>query len=291
MPCRFFVGFLVLVGGWLLGAQAVQAFEVRPAILDLQVPSGSSTERELRVRNTDAEPLEVFFTIQKFAPAGGGQPQFLDPADIAGLPSWVRLSARELRLAPGEERAVRVRVDVPPGTQAGGAYVGLFTTEKPALASPVGIGRRIATLLLVSVDGEKRPARVEMSGRSLGQDANGGSYEVAWKNVGGSHGPATVRLEARRMTLFGPKRSADETVMRVLPGEERTTRLAWSDHAPLSWVQARAFLDGKLVAGSEQSQVWVHPGLIVGSIAFIALIVGAAWKMRRSRRRRGLLAA
>ncbi len=291
MPCRFFVGFLALIGSWLVGVRAVNAFEVRPAILDLQVPSGSSTERELRIRNTDAEPVEVFFTIQKFVPAGGGQPQFLDPADSDGLPSWVRLSAREMRLAPGEERAVRVRIDVPAGAEAGGTYAGLFTTEKPALASSVGIGRRIATLLFVSVDGEKRPARFEMKKGVLERGAAGQGYEVTWENTGGSHGSAVVRLEERRMTLFGPKRSADEAVIRLLPGEQREVRLAWDDRAPFAWVQTRAFLDGKLVKGSERSHVWVHPALVAGSVAFIALVVGVLWRKRRVRTGKGFLDA
>lgn len=280
---------MLLIGTLFIGVRPVDAFEVRPAILDLDLPSGSSTERELRVRNADAQPLEVFFTIQKFVPAGGGQPQFLDSGDISGLPSWVRLSERELRLAPGEERAVRVRIDVPRGTEAGGSYAGLFTTEKPALGSPVGIGRRIATLLLVSVDGARRPARMKQVQAALREGNEGEGYDVTWKNEGGSHGLAALRLEAQRMTLFGAKRSTKDAQVRLLPGEERTVGLDWDDRAPVSWVRARAFLDGKLVEGSERSRIWVHPSLIVGMIAALFLIVIAVWRKRRKRKGNGFL--
>ncbi len=280
---------LALIGSALLfllagfsGPQGAEAFEIRPAIVDLDLPSGSSTVRELKVRNTDAEPLEVFFTIQKFIPAGGGQPRFLDPTDVGGLPSWVRLSERGLRLAPGEERTVRVQIDVPAGTEAGGSYAGLFTTEKLALESPVGIGRRIATLLLVSVDGAKRPARIQFDKSELKREEEGESYEVGWKNDGSSHGLAGVRLVARRMTLFGPKQSMEDASLRLLPGEARTVRLAWDDGAPVSWVQARAFIDGKLVEGSERSLIRVHPGAI-GVFAGIFFFIGVSvwWRKRR----------
>lgn len=283
--------FLLALFAGLSGSRGAEAFEIRPAIVDLDLPSGSSTVRELRVRNTDAEPLEVFFTIQKFTPAGGGQPQFLDPTDVEGLPSWVRLSERGLRLAPGEERVVRVRIDVPAGTEAGGAYAGLFTTEKMALGSPVGIGRRIATLLLISVDGAKQPARIQIDKSELRQTKEGESYEVSWKNGGSSHGLAGVRLAARRMTLFGPRQSAEEAPLRLLPGETRTVRLTWDDGAPVSWVQARAFMDGKLVEGSERSLIRVRPGAIGIFAGIFFLIAVSIWWRRRRHAPKGLLRA
>lgn len=283
--CATFLAFM----GFLVGGPSVEAFEVRPAILDLDIPAGSSTERELVIRNVDAKPLDVFFTIQKFLPEGGGQPRFLEPTDVEGVPSWVRLSRRELTLAPGEEQAVRVRIDVPAGTAAGGSYAGLFTTEKPEMSGLVGIGRRIASLLLVSVDGAKGPARMVLVKSMAIRTGSGGTFETIWKNEGLSHGIANLRLEARRLTVFGLRQSVKEESMRLLPQEQRTIRLDWEEQAPLAWVQVQAFLDGKRVEGASRSLVVVRPGLVIVVGGVLALSLFFLWRRGKWSQKGGLL--
>lgn len=213
----------------------VQAFEVRPAIIDIAIPTGSSTEREIHIHNNESVKKELFFTVQKFEAGGSGSPRFLDPKDVVGLPTWLRVSSPQITLDPGAVGDVRVRIDVPSSTEPGGYYVGVFTTERATNGTSGALGKRIATLLLVNVAGEQAPAHMEVKEIVQKHALNKGSVEVAVKNTGKTHGFATIKTTIRRWTLWGMRKNEDTRVVRLLPGESRKTPFHWQDARSLTF--------------------------------------------------------
>lgn len=228
----FGVGFCLWFGFLMNDAQA---FEVRPAIIDISIPVGSSTEREIRVYNDEAIKKELFFTVQKFVADGSGSPRFLDPKDVVGLPMWLRVSSPQIVLGPKASGSVRVHIDVPSSAEPGGHYVGVFTTERATGSGSAVLGKRIATLLLVNVAGDQAPARMELVKGVQKYASHRGDVEATVKNTGKTHGFATVKTIIRRWTLWGIRKEEDVHVVRLLPGESRKVTSSWEDGLSLTF--------------------------------------------------------
>ena len=262
-----------------IGFRSAEAFEVRPAIFDLAVPIGSSTERELTVRNTNGKPLELTFSVQKFLPGGEGRPRFLDPADRDGLPEWMDVTPSGLRLAPGEERTVRLRIAVPATAEPGGNYAAVFATERIASPGPGTIGRRIASLVLLAVTGERSGPQIRPVGTLQRLEGDEVRVAIALKNTGNAHGIAETRLVARRWRLFGPQEKAFVQAVRLLPGEERTVAFAWSEPGAFLRLKTSVFVDGVEVPSLARTMGAIRPLgwlAIVGTFVTVCVLAYAA---------------
>lgn len=273
-------------------ATPASAFEVRPAIQEVQIVAGAGIDRVIELTNTKDEPIELFFTVQKFRAGGGGAPTFLPPEDIEGLPEWIRVSAPKIQLPPRSSKSVRVRIDVPKEASAGGYAAAVFVTERPEKDNPVAIMTRIATLWLVTVqsaDGTlPRPAwKVEsFAARAL---LHGLDSEIQTKinihNTGNAHGMAVTTLQYEGFFL---KATSTIEIMRLLPDEsrEKVSTLPIS-----SWID-RVKVVVKPPTGRDIEQVvWViSPVIFILGLGSVSICAGLFWRWRK-RRNRGILAS
>ncbi len=262
-------------------AQPVKAFEVRPAIQELSVEAGSSTERILFVKNTEKRPLDLFLRAQTFVAGTGGVPRFLDPSETQGFPEWVRASVAEFRLLPGEERAIRIRIHPPKEASRGGAYGGVFVAEKPAIHGAMDVSRRIATLWFVTVTGEGVLAKPEFQMHAVWGERNSWldrfrEVGVQVKNTGIIHG--TVRLK----TSFDGERE-----VRLLPNETRIEYFVWKEGFFLPW--HRATIEIFLAGDVHPQQILVRNvidwWIVMGYLAIGGMIASVFLWKRRVRRR------
>ncbi len=294
---RYVLGLMVLLPCAMLFVRPVRAFEVSPGVFDLSIAAGSSTQRQIVIKNTDTEPRTFFLTVQKFRDGANGRPVFLDPSDTEGLPTWIRVSEPEFALAPGQEKRVLVRVDVPSAAPAAGAYAAVFVTERPAGASAFSLARRIGTLFLVSVDGEASSERVEIQRLSAGVRSDGrgikswvGLLGSAWaeaevRNMGNVHGVIGSRLTVGVSGVFGSEAFEATSSMRVLPGERRRLHAGGRIRSPIGFVTAT------LELGNGRRQVlsrewYALPSAYVFFAAGVLTAVGGACLVRRKRLRR-----
>lgn len=273
----------------------VQAFQVEPAITDLSLTTGSSTTREIQVRNTDPYEQSFFLTVQKFAPGGNGQPRFLDPNDTEGLPSWIRVTDPQFTLQPGEQKMVRVTIDVPKEALSGGTYAAVFITEKPQQTAPVGIAKRIASLFLVAVNQKEAPAnirfkRAEQSYGAIGDwrrwfvPRGAGKVTAEIENKGRSHGMGIVEV---RQTIWGWKGKREQSfsqVVRLLPQETRTIVFDWEDRSPFYSVQTEVYVNGMRQTSLSKISGILPSGWMIITLVFLGFVI-AGGAIRRSRRR------
>ncbi len=269
----------------MIPTRGAKAFEVRPAIIDLSIPVGSSTEREITIRNDETVKKEVFFTVQKFEGDGTGSPRFLDSKDTTGLPSWLRVSTPEMTLDPGASRNVKIHIDVPRGAESGGYYAAIFTTERLLDSSSTTLGRRIATLFLVDVTGGQASARIQATSISQKYASGRGMVDVIVKNVGKTHGLATLKFGVERWTLFGSQVIEDRRIVRLLPGEMRSVPFSWRENLPLVFFvrsYARIEETGEVVEVTHgQAKSF---GLVGGGV--MAVIAGSVFLLRKRFRAR-----
>lgn len=281
---------LLMVATLLLAPVTTEAFSVQPAIQELSVRAGESIQRQVTVANPDIEPVELFFTVQKFVAGGGGAPSFLPPSDTAGLPEWIRVSAPRVMLRGGESRTIQVDIRPPATAESRGHSVALFATEVAPPGGNVQVAKRIATLWFVTVQGRSgEPAlpawEVSMSEPRIRHSGWKTEVSTTWnvKNTGKTHGIAVLPTEIRSLTQV---LSATSTVVRLLPGETREGSVSASTIWPINRITLKIEdPSGRLL----ERQVWV-----IGRSAWtlIALLVGSGlvtvWRWSK-RRRRGIL--
>lgn len=283
---------LLMVAALLLTPVKTEAFSVQPAIQELSVRAGESIQRQVTVTNPDLEPVELFFTVQKFVAGGGGAPLFLPPSDTAGLPEWIRVSTPRVMLRGGESRTIQVDIRPPATAESRGHSVALFAAEVAPPGGNVQVAKRIATLWFVTVQGRSgEPAlpawEVSMSEPRIRHSGWKTEVSTIWnvRNTGMTHGIAVLPTEIRGLTRT---LSATSTVLRLLPGESREGLVSASTIWPIN----RIVLKIEDPSGRPlERQVWV-----IGRSAWavIALAVGSCLVMARrwsKRRRRGILGA
>ncbi len=268
---------------------STKAFEIRPAIQDLRLEAGGSVEREIQVMNPSDEPIELFFTVQKIRPAGGGAPEFLSPSDTSDLPEWIRVSAPSVRLAPRASERIQVRILVPAEAPTGGHAVAIFATESPVDGATVEIAKRIATLWFVAVQGKDGVIAEpvwrlrDLSLEQVGSwKPRGVRVTTGLQNGGTVHGIALASL-----SLKGIFTAATSTTLaaRLLPSEERVMIQEIEVSAPIDRITAVARLpSGEMLERS----IWIvsYIWLSVAAMVLVGLSVLFWW---RKGGRRGIL--
>ena len=122
------------------------------------------------VQNTGAEPVEATITLAFGYPAsdslGDVHLELLDdpPPDAPSAVPWVRALPRMMRLAPGEQQAVRVLAS-PPGRLAPGEYWGRVIVAGANAAAPralderpdIAVGITLETRIVISLSYRHAP--------------------------------------------------------------------------------------------------------------------------------------
>ena len=291
MRRALFVGLCTaVINGWMMPMLPVEAFSVEPAIQDLRLVPGTSEDRELVFRNTEASPVRVALSVQAFEAGVGGEPHFLDPSMVAGLPSWIRVSAPVFLLEPGASRRVRVQIAVPADAERRGYYAAIIASEQLSGESSVGFARRLATLWMVSVGGERDAAAPKLALQEGVQThwrffGRGGTIETMVRNSGVVHGSTRVRTMIRSSVGSAIIHEQD---VRLLPDESRVLQVAWKASWPtlrIAVTQELLNAEGKSI-GILRATYWVWETLIGAGSMLLATLLGIGGLVRRSRRRR-----
>ncbi len=285
MSRRFFLLCLAVVAGVVFPESAL-AFQVSPAIQEVNVAAGTTVDRDIQLVNTDEEPVELFFTVQKFGAGGGGAPVFLSPNDVSGLPEWIRVSQPAVRIEPRSTASIQVRVVVPKDARPGSYTAAIFATESIQSGMTVDVAKRIATLWFVTVKGAdgtepRRAWQIEEVSYNARADRWRTVTDVGarLKNTGEAHGiaVATVTIDG----LFSQPKSVQRTA-RLLPLESRDVNVEFSSLIPFE----RARIAVELASGERVERViWIAPFRSVFVFLIVCFAAVGGWQWRKHRRR------
>ncbi len=321
-----------LIGGIIVIASFVQialaatpasdfSLQVSPSPLVTTIKPGTTTNLELKVRNTGTGTEELKIEPRKFTVEKGGQVKLDDtaPSEIA---QWISYSAPRFSVKPGEWFTQEVRIALPKDT--GFSYslaLVLSRTNNPDVKDASGrlIQGSLAVFTLINVDrpGAVRKLEVEKFSTSAGiYEYLPASINVQFKNSGNTiiqpYGNVFIQHTSDDKTPLATLPVNDKKGY-ILPGSERTLNAQWSDGFPTyqtttaadgsqkttgvwDWSQLSHFRIGrytaKLVAVYNDGQrdvpieqevtFWVLPWkIILGALIVLVILIFGIWTILR----------
>ncbi len=137
-------------------AQDDEGFSLTVSPARVVVPSSEeqSTQR-VRASNSGTIPLHVDVSTAEFRQLPNGQIVFDSGTDPFAATQWLEVTPLAFDLDPGDERFVRVDIDIPEDAEPGERQVAvLFTVEAGETEGNIRLNRTIASELLINVPGE-----------------------------------------------------------------------------------------------------------------------------------------
>lgn len=226
---------------------------------------------------------------------------FLEPGEESySCSKWLSHEETDFELAPGENRAVVVTINVPREVEPGGHYAALlFETVQPQLdqGSSVTISSRIASLFYLTIPGVTEAdvlAKAEIVSLGFPGWAVGGPVKIAVVvcNTGNVH--LDIATKAYLYGLWGRKlEELDLGQTVILPGSERIVEGSWGKTPFFDRVKANVVIGyfnehEELVNESKTTTLWVTPsgGVIAAIVVPIALLPFLIWLLIRRYRLR-----
>ncbi|MDD5438367.1 MAG: hypothetical protein PHC70_04440 [Patescibacteria group bacterium] len=158
--------FAAPIVGWALFSSAAYAITVSPVIVDHEVANGMRVSGRMMITNDSKAPQTYYVSVQSFIAVGeNGEQQYLDEADLKGLPSWFRFNQESYQLAPGETVEVPYSIYAPQDAEPGGHYATVFFSTNPEAANDrtaINLAAKTGIVFLVKVGGDvKESASIE----------------------------------------------------------------------------------------------------------------------------------
>lgn len=152
--------------GWALLSSAAYAITVSPIVVDQELARGMRVSGRLMVTNDGKSAQTYYVSVQSFIPAGeDGEQQYLDEADLKGLPSWFRFNQESYTLTPGETAEIPYSIIAPQDAEPGGHYATVFFSTNPEAAgdrTAINLAAKTGIVFLVKVGGDvKESANIE----------------------------------------------------------------------------------------------------------------------------------
>jgi len=164
-----FFGISAVFLGVILTTQPVLAqtigIKVSPVKVEEIVDPGQVLEEHLKVANESDMPKTFYVYLRDFKAEGeSGQARLILPNSEEGyfLASWIEAPAEGIDFAPGEEKVISYRINVPAEVGPGGYYGAIVMgTEPPKLqgteedkGAGIAVAQQTASLILLRVKGD-----------------------------------------------------------------------------------------------------------------------------------------
>ena len=160
-----FIGILLALGLVSLAANSVFAQEsqvgltITPLTFEISANPGTAIENKVEVSNPTKNTINVAMEVEDFTALGeeGGVAVGEQESEIYSLKKWVTATPKAFVLAPGANKIVTFRVDIPDNAEPGGKYATILASVTGVTGpkqSGATINPKVGSLLLVSVSGD-----------------------------------------------------------------------------------------------------------------------------------------
>ncbi len=215
--CLQFILAVSAFAGIAIPARADISFSVTPALNDLVATPGASGEQIITLTNSGSAALDISIIVEDSAAA----------APERSAVSWLSLEDLSVQVEPGEQRDIRVGIDVPKETPSGGYYAKVtFTTGSADTAdNSAAISGQLSVGMLLTINGKEeivRKASIARFAPLLDGDGRV-SFQMVVESAGNVHiipGKADVDVRNADGSPLG-KLDFDGTIP-ILPGNSAT---------------------------------------------------------------------
>lgn len=211
------------------------AITITPTRFEIKGNPGDTLSEEILIIN-ETESAETFYpSFSNFEAQGDtGSPAFVDPVDDLG--TWMKADMSSVYLAPGQQKIVPFKINIPKDAEPGGHFAVIFWgSSAPLGAGSVAVGAKTGVLVLLSVTGDvKEEAGLldfNTKDKTFFYKTLPVSFEYRLKNDGGDRIKPTGTIKIRN-TFFLPseKLNANLTEGNVLPSSTRKFKIDWIEY-------------------------------------------------------------
>ena len=293
LPCILSVSCLLLAAPTMAGAaerfafsREQQAITVSPVVVQRSADAGETVTADVTVQNQTDRPARFLASFLDVDAASSPTQDLRFAASGAterGAGEWMHTQEPRFNLDPGEERVVRVEVDVPAGAAPGGHYGALVVQTVPVGPGAITVQANVQVPFLLLVAGTFRHdlrVRIEAAHRFTMRGPL--TWSVEFENRGNVHENLGGRLQVD--PALGAPIGSGLRPMVLLPGATRRQVIRVSPRSAPNVMRASLRLEGDVKqrrAGTDSETVIYVPYWMLAVLAILAVLVG--WRLYSGR--------
>lgn len=129
------------------------ALTITPIRYEIAGDPGQTLSETMTLVNETNVAQTYYASFSNFEAQGDtGSPTFVDPKE--GLGTWITTDTASINLAPGQQKVIPFKINIPANAEPGGHFAALFWGTSPgAQAGQVSVGSKTGMLILLSVNG------------------------------------------------------------------------------------------------------------------------------------------
>ncbi|MGY4893598.1 MAG: hypothetical protein ACO1N2_02805 [Candidatus Saccharimonadota bacterium] len=254
--------------------------KIYPLRTELSIKAGTAYKGTFTLENTGSKPLTVELSSEEFDVVDETYDYLFLPD--SSISEWVYFGTTTVELAPKAKYSVGYVVNVPIGTEPGGAYISLFGASLPNQDSSIESVDRVGSLLYITVPGDisKTGSLLSFSSPFIGFSET--PWSATLRNSGTAHFNSEYRVETK--TLWGTPVSSQESTSLILP---RSVRLIQGSLPQPTWLGLYT-VNYSIPLGDNGTAVGSRPYLFLPPaqvLALLALIAASVLFIRTHRAR------
>lgn len=282
LACTVWVAVGIFVFSHPVNAQEApdRRLKIYPLRTELSIKAGTAYKGTFTLENTGSQPLTVELSAEEFDVVDTTYDYLFLPD--SSISDWVYFGTTTVELAPKAKYSVGYVVNVPIGTEPGGAYISLFGASLPNQDSSIESVDRVGSLLYITVPGDisKTGSLISFSSPAVGFSDT--PWSATLRNAGTAHFTSDYIMETK--TLWGTTVSKQESASLILP---RSVRLIQGTLPQPAWpglytVNYSIPLGDNGIAVGSRPFLFLPPAQV---LALLALIAASILFMRTSRTR------
>ncbi len=238
--------------------------KIYPLRTELSIKAGTAYKGTFTLENTGSKPLTVELSSEEFDVVDETYDYLFLPD--SSISEWVYFGTTTVELAPKAKYSVGYVVNVPIGTEPGGAYISLFGASLPNQDSSIESVDRVGSLLYITVPGDisKTGSLLSFSSPFIGFSET--PWSATLRNSGTAHFNSEYRVETK--TLWGTPVSSQESTSLIMP---RSVRLIQGALPQPTWLGLYT-VNYSIPLGDNGTAVGSRPYLFLPPAQVLALL-------------------
>lgn len=254
--------------------------KIYPLRKEVNIRPGTAYKGSFTLENTGTKPITVQLSAEAFDVKDDSYDYIFVPE--SKVSDWVHFATTSIELEPKATYPVKYIVNVPIGTEPGGAYISLFGASIPSPDASIESIDRVGSLLYITIPGDITKTGSLLSFSSPLVGITTAPWSATVRNAGTAHFTTDYTMNIR--TLWGSDVSHEEGSSLILP---RSVRLLQGSLQPPAWLGLYV-IHYNIPLGDNGNAVGTRPYVYLPlgqALALAALLIGCVLFVRATRTR------